>query len=382
MARIFSSTFIKLICLIGIWAFSQAIFISQSWAQSRVCRQLEQKLSQVSTGNFGAPSRRYQQYENAIQEQRAQMSITQRVARRNGCNRSQASGGRCARLNSSLRQMKANLDKLQRTRNRLRPARGNAGAERRNILRTMQRRGCMDRRTEPREANVRRERPKRRTLMEQIFGRRSSFREFGGRIQDDPEEFSDQGRFNRGTFRTMCVRSCDGYYFPISFSTTQDKFEEDAETCQNMCPGSEVQLFFHGMPNQSPEQMISYRTDIAYAEEPYAFAYRKKINPECSCNFSQVKSTDIPGLDTSELEGLEDLGVPEDESKSERIGLPIFRQDRFLNPEAQDNSLGSFTMADLRRLGAPATPKNADKIVNNGKNKRIRIVGPAFFPVQ
>ena len=27
-----------------------------------------------------------------------------------------------------------------------------------------------------------------------------------------------------GTYRTVCVRSCDGYYFPISYATTAERF--------------------------------------------------------------------------------------------------------------------------------------------------------------
>ena len=27
-----------------------------------------------------------------------------------------------------------------------------------------------------------------------------------------------------GTFRTVCVRTCDGYYFPISYSTSASRF--------------------------------------------------------------------------------------------------------------------------------------------------------------
>ena len=44
--------------------------------------------------------------------------------------------------------------------------------------------------------------------------------------------------FQRRHLPTLCVRTCDGYYFPISFSTTQDRSPEDERTCQAMCPGT------------------------------------------------------------------------------------------------------------------------------------------------
>ena len=39
----------------------------------------------------------------------------------------------------------------------------------------------------------------------------------------------------RDTYRTVCVRMCDGYYFPVSFSVTPDRFERDRQSCENSC---------------------------------------------------------------------------------------------------------------------------------------------------
>jgi hypothetical protein len=60
-----------------------------------------------------------------------------------------------------------------------------------------------------------------------------------------------------GTYRTLCVRTCDGYYFPISFSTTSDHLPEDARSCEALCPGAEARLFYHPNPGGGPENMIS-----------------------------------------------------------------------------------------------------------------------------
>jgi hypothetical protein len=49
------------------------------------------------------------------------------------------------------------------------------------------------------------------------------------------------------TYRTLCVRLCDGYYFPISHATGQDGFMRDAERCAASC-GSDARLFFHRNP--------------------------------------------------------------------------------------------------------------------------------------
>jgi hypothetical protein len=47
-----------------------------------------------------------------------------------------------------------------------------------------------------------------------------------------------------GTYRTVCVRLCDGVYFPISFSTYRSYFAKDAERCERSCP-NRSRLFVH-----------------------------------------------------------------------------------------------------------------------------------------
>src|SRR5215471_819512 len=42
------------------------------------------------------------------------------------------------------------------------------------------------------------------------------------------------------TFRTMCVRLCDGYYWPVSFATTQEHFARDEQACLKGCSASAV----------------------------------------------------------------------------------------------------------------------------------------------
>jgi hypothetical protein len=33
----------------------------------------------------------------------------------------------------------------------------------------------------------------------------------------------------------MCVRLCDGFYFPVSFSTLGSRFPEDEAKCKDQC---------------------------------------------------------------------------------------------------------------------------------------------------
>lgn len=84
------------------------------------------------------------------------------------------------------------------------------------------------------------------------------------------------------TFRTLCVRSCDGYYFPISFSTTRKYFEADEASCQRMCPAGDASLFYHRLRSEGPDQMVSIEGS-PYASLENAFRYRTVLDSSCTC---------------------------------------------------------------------------------------------------
>ena len=82
---------------------------------------------------------------------------------------------------------------------------------------------------------------KKTQFIEQVFGKRT-YRNDG---QDNQiRRNSSNGTPDEERHRTLCVRKTDGYYFPISFSTTPERFRIDNEICQNMCPGNKVGFVF------------------------------------------------------------------------------------------------------------------------------------------
>lgn len=84
-----------------------------------------------------------------------------------------------------------------------------------------------------------------------------------------------------GNYRTMCVRMCDGYYFPISASVSRRAFHRDAGICRASC-GNEAQLFFHPSSSGDAATMVDL-TGRAYAKLPNAFRYRKTLVDGCKC---------------------------------------------------------------------------------------------------
>ena len=105
-------------------------------------------------------------------------------------------------------------------------------------------------------------------------------REYNYNYGDDEEE-EERPRY-AGTFRTMCVRLCDGYYFPISFSATRDRFERDAKICESSC-GGQARLFTYRNPGADVEDMVDLRGQ-PYRQLSTAFLYRNEYVAACRCN--------------------------------------------------------------------------------------------------
>jgi hypothetical protein len=83
-----------------------------------------------------------------------------------------------------------------------------------------------------------------------------------------------------GTYRTWCVRLCDGFYFPISHSTTRGRFSRDAKKCEVGCP-QKSRLFV-----QRTSGEVDDMTDLegeAYRDLKNAFRYRQEYVADCTC---------------------------------------------------------------------------------------------------
>lgn len=96
-----------------------------------------------------------------------------------------------------------------------------------------------------------------------------------------PREDAPANRADSGTYRTLCVRMCDGYYFPMSGSASRRTFARDAARCSASC-GSEARLFYHAASSGDAATMIDL-SGRAYSRLPNAFKYRKTLVSGCAC---------------------------------------------------------------------------------------------------
>jgi hypothetical protein len=93
------------------------------------------------------------------------------------------------------------------------------------------------------------------------------------------------------SYRTMCVRQCDGYYFPISFATISSRFKDDENKCHSLC-AAPADLYYYRNPGEEVEQMVSV-TGQPYAQSKNAFKHRKTYVKGCSCKPEEYSLQDI-----------------------------------------------------------------------------------------
>ncbi|HYI31500.1 MAG TPA: DUF2865 domain-containing protein [Bradyrhizobium sp.] len=77
-----------------------------------------------------------------------------------------------------------------------------------------------------------------------------------------------------GSGPAFCVRSCDGKYFPLMRGNASP-----VQMCQAFCPASATKVFYG-----SSIDGASSTTGERYADSENAFAYRKALRADCTCN--------------------------------------------------------------------------------------------------
>lgn len=78
-----------------------------------------------------------------------------------------------------------------------------------------------------------------------------------------------------GRFTTYCVRTCDGRYFPL----TSRGGATPLQMCQSFCPASATKVF----SGNSIDYAVGAMGE-RYVDTPNAFAYRKALKADCTCN--------------------------------------------------------------------------------------------------
>jgi hypothetical protein len=340
-------------------------------AVNPMCPRLEAQLASIDRGGgSGDPAKddQIRRYQEAATKQQSELDRVTSQAKRMGCDSSgffslfNNQSAQCGPVNNQIQQMRANLEQITTNLERLRGGIGGGGerdAQRRSVLTALAQNNCG-----PQYANAARGGG---NFLDNLFGG-----------NNNPAAPSPDMGPQSGTYRTVCVRVCDGAYFPVSFATVPGRFQDDEKTCKALCPATEASLFAYRNPGEDINQAVSVNGQ-PYSALPNAFKYRTEFNPSCACKAAgQTWSDALKSVDdkaTAEQQG--DIIVTE-ESAKKMARPPAPRAAPVSAKKGAAPPAGTTAAAPA----APATEAAAPPADSSGdgKDKPIRSVGPTFIP--
>ena len=344
---------------------------SQGAPVNPMCPRLEAQLATIDRGGAGDPAKEDQirRYQEAAAKQQAELDRVTLQAKRMGCDSSgffslfSGQSAQCGPVNNQIQQMRANMDQITTSLERLRSG-GLGGADRENqrrsVLTALAQNNCG-----PQYANAIRGPG---NFLDNLFGNNNS---------SNPNVPSADLGPQSGTFRTVCVRSCDGAYFPISFATVPARFPDDEKTCKALCPAAEATLYAYRNPGEDMNQAVSI-SGQPYTSSPNAFRFRQEFSPSCSCKAAgQTWSDALKNIDdkaAAEQQG--DIIVTEDSAKKMSRPLPA------KGAPANWKKGATGTTATAPAAPAPDTSAPATASTGQAGDKTIRTVGPTFIPAR
>jgi hypothetical protein len=276
------------------WPMALALSLlatAQALAAPPECALLKRQLAQLSGSVV-----QLDEYGNAADTQRDQIDLARIRAADLGCDRA-VSGetvAACAELNARISAMQDNLGRLEQN-GATAPSKTDR-RERIRILDALELAGCNAQTPEEAAAASGEEDPLDEPSDVTII--RGGAAESLSSNESYPQHIVI-GRSNEpgtGEYRTLCVRTCDGYSFPMSNGADLQDFQRDQQNCEASCPGTEIELFYHLRDGQPQESMVSARSGQPYRNLPTAYRY-KRVDlprvPSCGCNISQNKDFSI-----------------------------------------------------------------------------------------
>ncbi len=338
-----------------------------------MCQRLEAQLANVDRGGGdAAKAEQVRRYEEAANRQQGELDRVSQQARRMGCDSSgffslfSGQNAQCGPVNNQIQQMRSNLDQITISLERLRgggPGNGERDNQRRSVILALAQNNCG-----PQYAAAARN-----------AGGGGFFDNMFGNNSPAAAVPADLGPPS-STFRTVCVRSCDGFYFPISFATVQSRFGDDEKTCKNLCPASEANLFSYRNPGEDMNQAVSI-SGQPYSSSPNAFKYRTEFNPSCSCKAAgQSWAEALKTIDDKASVEQGDIIVTEERAK--RMSLPPATKGAAAPKKSATQPQPTPTAATPAPPAIDPAAAASDAAAASSANKPIRSVGPTFIPAR
>lgn len=320
---------------------------------SAVCERLNARLA--SLPRVVASNANVRDYTGAISRQNLDLRQARSDLRRMGCSSGSVIvvGGpneeACDSLSAEISQMEMDLQTLKARRQSLVTG-SDSDVIRRRLEAALAVNRCFDGQDDVQEAAI--EEPEtHRNILSDLPPISEDYRGLRGGDTDFTTPYDGFGASadETGSYRTLCVRTCDGAFFPISSDASPADFQRDAETCRQRCPGAETALYYHALATEETDQMVSAATGEPYAELPSAFAYKtrdRSQNGQCGCR--PLGQTAIKQSTPDNGKGVVDLRTTKKTQDTQATQVKNTIADRPYNPQ----------------------------------DSKVRVVGPSFLPSQ
>jgi len=341
-----------------------------------LCQRLEGQLALIDRGGDSARADQIRRYEDAAAKQQAELDRVTAQAKRMGCDSSgffslfTGNSSQCGPVNNQIQQMRGNIDQIN---NGLGQLRGGGNAERdnqrRSVLTALAQNNCG-----PQYAAAARAAGQGGGLFNDLFG------------GNNPQGAPDMGPPS-STYKTVCVRTCDGFFFPVSPATVPSRFPDDERTCKQLCPAAEAALYAFRYPGEDINQAVSI-SGQPYTALPNAFKYRQEFNPSCSCKATGQSWADALKQIDERASAAENGDIIVTDENAKKLMLPPGTRARQTSkgalPAAQNAKSAPGQQAPAAQSAqttAPATTTTTPA-AKDGSDKPIRTVGPTFIPAK
>jgi hypothetical protein len=315
-------------------------------AQSAYCDRLRADMAALDQGQGRSQN---QPYADSIRRQKADLDRTVAYARSIGCQRQRfiffgdSAPPQCAQLSAQIDRLESNLSAMQ---DQMQRSSGQIDAQRQAMAAAYdaQCRGAPQQARTPAQNQP--------GFIERLFGvvpEQDPYEQPD--VMEEPSAPVDP--LGAGAYKTLCVRKCDGYYFPISPRSTRARFETDASLCQASCPNAEVELFLQPLGQEADAAVAMDGTP--YSSLPNAFRYRKAVDPGCSCKAPGASWVDTLA-DAERLIGERSQDVVVTEQKAQELSRAPAPASSAKPPPAGKAAKGKPGVATAAAPRAPLSP--------------------------
>ena len=185
------------------------------------------------------------------------------------------------------------------------------------------------------------------------------------------------GQTARGGPQVICVKSCDGSYFPMP--NLPDGREGADEMCQALCPGTEALAYSMPHGDDALKYAATLKGSRAYSATPTAFKFRTSFTPNCSCKREgQSWAQSLAKAESMLVRHKGDIFVTpmtaERLSRAPKVRLTLVGR--------ADRTAATLAADAANRDGATSSPEVADRTGSTGEARSaIRVIVPGLVPV-